>query len=828
MSTSYEVSYVGDGTTTDFAVVPDYIRKNHIFVELDGVPTTAYTYFNDQTIRFNTAPGVGVTIYIVRRPPSDFPLNTFTGTVITPKDLNENFSQAVQLTQVSLDDAANALGISQQALALASQGAAVTPAVNVAAIPGSPADGELVEVADSTGIEGFTPLTGLPVGFVGSPGLRVRLQYDDTLSTWIWLQSIVADPDARFAKRTEISIADFNHLATDTLRLQAAVDAAVALNEPALVKLESGKAYALGSTISVSGNKVVIDLNQSLLIRTSNYGNTFEFGYDITGLNTYRDTFACSGIKNGRIQATADTMTSGWHISFRQTWMPYVSDLIIINGNSGIEVRSCAELRANNLYIAIRDRAGLPANRFGILIGAVSSGEYSGANHYISNLNLWGSRPSLNPFPGASLSVGLRVIGCDGLWVTQAHIAGTQDSNYQLLSQFGDFIGNVSFVNCMSDKCVGNGLSINAANGTITSVFWNGWISGGGRRTVNEKTVTVIKGASNTADILPDDSVTFVRSATQGATTYVQGVDYDFTSNSIDWSLGGSEPAEDSSYSVTYNFSGESFEIINVGRGVNISAAGATVEGSWPISDIQISGIIGGHTLDAIRLSALRTSNIQFSNLNINTNTERGQANGGILIERGRDVLIDNYTINGQDNAYYGIRIRTDPASGAGAIGVVDNVTIGTGRVQNCNWYRDTFAGVPGIGVQVTSTPTNVVIDGCNARNNPTNLIARAASGNLFPTQVTNSPDLDPLRYTETWTPGSIPANDSVFVSISAPGVLTKDFIERLSFSEAIADALIPSAQARPDSIRVRLRNATASPVNPGTFTVTAEVRRNY
>jgi hypothetical protein len=828
MSTSYEVSYVGDGTTTDFAVVPDYIRKSHIFVELNGVPTTAYTYFNDQTIRFNVAPGVGVAIYIVRRPPSDFPLNTFTGTVITPLALNENFSQAVQLTQTSLDDAATALGISQQALALASQGAAVTPAANVAAIPGSPADGEIVEVTDSTGIEGFTPMTGLPMGFVGSPGLRVRLQYDDTLSTWIWLQSIVADPDARFAKRTEISIKDFDHLATDTLRLQAAVDAAVALNEPALVKLESGKAYALGSTISVSGNKVVIDLNQSLLIRTSNYGNTFSFGYDIPGLNTYRDTFACSGIKNGRIQATADTMTSGWHISFRQTWMPYVSDLIIINGNSGIEVRSCAELRANNIYIAIRDRAGLPANRFGILIGAVSNGEYSGANHYISNLNLWGSRPSLNPFPGASLSVGLRVIGCDGLWVTQAHIAGTQDANYQLLSQFGDFIGNVSFVNCMSDKCVGTGLTISAANGTITSVFWNGWISGGGRRTVNEKTVTVIKGASNTADILPDDSVTFVRSATQGGTTYVQGVDYDFTSNSIDWSLGGSEPAEGSSYSVTYNFSGASFEIINVGRGVNITAAGTTVAGSWPISDIQISGVIGGHTLDAIRLNALRTSNIQFSNLNINTNTERGQVNGGILIERGRDVLIDNYTINGQDNAAYGIRIRTDPASGAEAIGVVDNVTIGTGRVKNCNWYRDTLAGVPGIGVQVTGTPTNVVIDGCNARNNPTNLIARASAGNLFPTQVTNSPDLDPLRYTETWTPGSIPANDSVFVSISAPGVLTKDFIERLSFSEAIADALIPSAQARPDSIRVRLRNATASPVNPGTFTVTAEVRRNY
>jgi hypothetical protein len=638
----------------------------------------------------------------------------------------------------------------------------------------------------------------------------------------------VDDNFSNLNKPTEISIRDFGHLATDTLRLQAAVDAAVALNEPALVKLESGKAYALGSTISVSGNKVVIDLNQSLLIRTSNYGSTFEFGYDIPNLNTYRDTFAFSGIKNGRIQATADTMTSGWHISFRQTWMPYVSDLIIINGNSGIEVRSCAELRANNLYIAIRDRPGLPSNRFGILIGAVSSGQFPGANHYISNLNLWGSRPSLNPFPGASLSVGLRVIGCDGLWVQQAHIAGTQDANYQLLSQFQDFIGNISFVNCMSDKCVGTGLAISATNGTITSVFWDGWISGGGARTVNEETVTVTKGASNTADILPNDTVTFIRSATQGGTTYVQGVDYDFTSNSIDWSLGGSEPAEGSTYSVTYNFAGSGFEIINVGYGVNISAPGTTVEGSWPIRDVQINGFIGGHTLDAIRLSALNTSNIQFSDLNIKTNTARGQISGGILIERGSDVLIDNYIINGGDNAKYGIRVRTEPGTGADAIGKVNDVTIGTGRVKNCNWYRDTLAGVPGFGVQVTATPTNVVINGCNARDNPTNIIARAASGNLFPTQVTNSPDVDPLRYTETWTPGSISAGGQAKILISAPGVALGDFIERLSFSGNIPDPIIPYAQANTNVISLRLENTSSSASDPGTLTVTAEVRRKF
>jgi len=125
MSTSYEVSYVGDGITTNYAVVPDYIRKNHLFVSLNGVPTTAYTFFNDQTIQFNTAPGAGVVIDIVRRPPGDVPLNIFTGSVITPTALNENFRQAAQLGTISQDDAALARSTSQTALTTA-QSAVVT------------------------------------------------------------------------------------------------------------------------------------------------------------------------------------------------------------------------------------------------------------------------------------------------------------------------------------------------------------------------------------------------------------------------------------------------------------------------------------------------------------------------------------------------------------------------------------------------------------------------------------------------------------------------------------------------------------------------------
>ena len=116
MSVSYEVTYVGDGFTRNYAVVPDYIRKSHIQVYLNDVLTTDYVWFNDQIIRFTVAPAVGVAILITRRPPGDDPINTFTGSVLSPTALNENFRQAAQLGVISQDDAAEARTTSATAL----------------------------------------------------------------------------------------------------------------------------------------------------------------------------------------------------------------------------------------------------------------------------------------------------------------------------------------------------------------------------------------------------------------------------------------------------------------------------------------------------------------------------------------------------------------------------------------------------------------------------------------------------------------------------------------------------------------------------------------
>jgi len=77
-----------------------------------------------------------------------------------------------------------------------------TPVANVAGIPGSPSNEDRVEVADSTGIQSFSPLTGYPAGFTGASGLTARIQYSSSGSTWNWVDYFANDPEDRYYTKT--------------------------------------------------------------------------------------------------------------------------------------------------------------------------------------------------------------------------------------------------------------------------------------------------------------------------------------------------------------------------------------------------------------------------------------------------------------------------------------------------------------------------------------------------------------------------------------------------------------------------------------------------
>ena len=87
-----------------------------------------------------------------------------------------------------------------QAIAAVAASINYTLIANVAAIPASPANGTYIEVANSTGIQSFTPLVGLPAGFIGDSGLTVRLVYQTSNTSWNWLTYFANNSETRYLK----------------------------------------------------------------------------------------------------------------------------------------------------------------------------------------------------------------------------------------------------------------------------------------------------------------------------------------------------------------------------------------------------------------------------------------------------------------------------------------------------------------------------------------------------------------------------------------------------------------------------------------------------
>ncbi len=109
----------------------------------------------------------------------------------TASTANTNASAAVTTANSASATATSA----QNAVAAA---VLYSPVTNVSSIPGSPSDGDYIEVADSTGIESFSPLASLPSGFTGDTGLTVRLKYTTSGTTWNYLSYFANDSEDRY------------------------------------------------------------------------------------------------------------------------------------------------------------------------------------------------------------------------------------------------------------------------------------------------------------------------------------------------------------------------------------------------------------------------------------------------------------------------------------------------------------------------------------------------------------------------------------------------------------------------------------------------------
>jgi hypothetical protein len=222
MSTPYSYrQYAGNGSTTTFSVPFPYLLKAHVKVYLnydllDGTFSsqlqegTGYSWTNGSQIQLTTAPATGAVLTVLRDTPDGTLLVLWQdGSNLVADDLQTSdlqnlyvVQEATDRSQVAVDAAVAAANTANSALAAVSNQLQFVLVANVAAIPSSPSNGDFIEVADSTGIEAFSPLTGKPPGFVGDPGLAVRMGYSSSTASWSWLNYYPVDADARYLKRT--------------------------------------------------------------------------------------------------------------------------------------------------------------------------------------------------------------------------------------------------------------------------------------------------------------------------------------------------------------------------------------------------------------------------------------------------------------------------------------------------------------------------------------------------------------------------------------------------------------------------------------------------
>ena len=125
--------------------------------------------------------------------------NTTAGNAVTTANSAvTTANSAVTTANTATTTANSAVSTANAASAAVSNAVLFTLIANVAAIPGSPSDNDYIEIGDSTGIESFSPLSGLPSGFVGASGLTVRLRYDSTASSWVFMNYFANDSETRY------------------------------------------------------------------------------------------------------------------------------------------------------------------------------------------------------------------------------------------------------------------------------------------------------------------------------------------------------------------------------------------------------------------------------------------------------------------------------------------------------------------------------------------------------------------------------------------------------------------------------------------------------
>ena len=206
-----------------------------------------------------------------------------TNAVNTANTASTNASSAVTTANTASTNASNAVTTANSATSTANAASAAVanavlydPVANVAAIPGSPSNGDYIELNDSTGIQSFSPLSGMPAGFIGDSGLVVRLKYvTSPSSTWQWQNYFAKDSETRYLKDNAAQIVDADINASAAIGLSklatGALPTAITVTSANISDLSIVNAD-VNASAAIAGTKISPDFGSQNVITTGSVG----------------------------------------------------------------------------------------------------------------------------------------------------------------------------------------------------------------------------------------------------------------------------------------------------------------------------------------------------------------------------------------------------------------------------------------------------------------------------------------------------------------------------------------------------------------------------
>jgi hypothetical protein len=231
-----------------------------------------------------------------------------------------NAASAAAASAVSTANTANTNATA--ALNAAAEALAYTVVSNVAAIPGSPANGDAIRILNSTGIESFTPLNGLPVGFVGDSGLTVEIYYSSATSAWVWVRYYATDSDSRYLKLTggtltgQLKADDSTSTASPVYSFDGDVNTGIAHPGADELALVTGGTARL--TVDPSGAVNVpgsLSVGANAVLNASNIGTTVQ-AYDVdTAKTDVVQTFTAAQRGTVSVLTSAATVTPNFAVA---------------------------------------------------------------------------------------------------------------------------------------------------------------------------------------------------------------------------------------------------------------------------------------------------------------------------------------------------------------------------------------------------------------------------------------------------------------------------------------------------------------------------------